>query len=75
MASNEKNTVIRVNCYSGYKADEKPVSFMLGEKKLRIEKVIGQWRSPDFERFKVRADDGKVYLIRKDNIKGDWELE
>jgi hypothetical protein len=25
----EKNNIIRVECYSGYKADERPISFIL----------------------------------------------
>ena len=66
---------IKVECYSGYKADEKPVSFSLYSKKLMVEKIIDQWRTPEFEYFKVMGDDGKGYLLKQDSRKGDWALE
>jgi hypothetical protein len=68
-------SIIEVECYSGYKADEKPISFILDSKRLMVERIIDQWRSPEFEYFKVLADDGKGYLLRNDYIDGEWELE
>ena len=66
---------IQVQCYAGYKSDEKPISLVLDGKKLTIERIIDQWRSPDYEYFKVLADDGKGYLLRNDARKGEWALE
>jgi hypothetical protein len=75
MRSDTKIPNLKVQCYSGYKADEKPVSFSLDSKKLMVEKIIDQWRTPEFEYFKVMADDGKGYLLRQDNRNGEWALE
>jgi len=66
---------ITVQCYAGYKADERPISFVLDGTKLMVEKVIEQWRGPEFEYFKVLADDGKGYLLAHDQHNGDWRLE
>ena len=66
---------IKVESYSGYKADEKPISFSLDDKKLIIEKIIDQWRGPEFKHFKVLADDGKAYLLRHDERDDEWVLE
>ncbi len=77
----ERNTVvtkmpaIKVECYAGYKADEKPISFTLDGNKLMVDKIIDQWRGPEFEYFKVLADDGKAYLLRHDEKNGEWALE
>ena len=68
-------SVINVKCYSGYKADEKPLSFILDGKKLLIAKIINQWRSPGFNYFKVLADDGKTYLLKNYYQEGEWALE
>ena len=68
-------STLKVECYSGYKADEKPISFILNGKKYMVEKIIDQWRSPEFEYFKVQADDGKAYLLRNDERNGEWALE
>jgi hypothetical protein len=75
MSSNNKKSVIKVECYSGYKADERPVSFVSGEKKIRVDRIIKQWRTPDFDYFKVHAGDGRGYILKNDNVKGDWVLE
>ena len=40
-----------------------------------VEKIIDRWRSPEFEYFKVLADDGKGYLLRDDERNGEWLLE
>ena len=62
-------------CYSGHKAEERPVSFeMEGEKKI-VENVIDQWAGEDHQYFKVLADDHKVYLIRYDRNNDFWTLE
>jgi len=66
---------IRVVCYSGYKAEERPVSFETeGEKKI-VENVIDQWTGEDHTYFKLLADDHKVYLIRYDRFHDFWTLE
>ncbi|HED01003.1 MAG TPA: hypothetical protein ENN18_11610 [Proteobacteria bacterium] len=66
---------LKVQCYSGYKADEKPVSFVLDSNRLIVEKIIDQWRGPEFKYFKVLADDGKAYLLRHDEENNEWVLE
>lgn len=66
---------IHIECYAGYKADERPMSFNLDGNKLMVEKVLEQWRSPESECFKVLADDGKKYLLRNYERKGEWVLE
>ncbi len=75
MMLDKKMPIIEIDCYAGYKADEKPVSFVLDGKKLMVEKIIDQWRSPEFAYFKVLADDGKGYLLRNDERNDEWALE
>ena len=64
MESNEKNHTLQVECYSGYKADERPISFTLNGTKIMVDEIMNQWRGPDFEFFKLLADDGNRYLLR-----------
>ncbi len=68
---------LRVECYAGYKADEKPVRFQLGGRDYRVEEVLDQWYGPEELYFKLRADDGHLYILRH-QIHGDsdrWSLE
>ncbi len=64
---------IKVSTYSGYKADERPLSFTIRKREFRVEEVIDRWYGVDHDYFKVRADDGHIYVLRHDRNDG-WEL-
>jgi len=66
---------ISVQCYSGYKANERPVSFQLGDKSFKVERIIDQWYGPDYIYFKLLADDGNIYILKYNELKDEWELE
>ncbi|OHD69000.1 MAG: hypothetical protein A2W19_08700 [Spirochaetes bacterium RBG_16_49_21] len=66
---------IRVFCYSGHTAHERPVSFNLGEKRYNITGLLDRWYGPDYLYFKVIADDGNRYILRYDEAMDEWELE
>jgi hypothetical protein len=66
---------VRVECYSGHRADERPLRFTLGTQSLEIISVEDQWHSPDATFFRVRASDGNSYVLRH-SLEGDrWTLE
>jgi hypothetical protein len=67
--------VIHVSCYSGYRADERPVNFNLRGRKLVVEEIIDRWYGPHNSFFKILADDKKVYLIKYDQDDDLWTLE
>lgn len=66
---------LKVKCYSGYKADEKPISFVLDDNTFMVEKIIDQWRDPEFEYFKILADEGRAYLLKHDKRNDEWALD
>ena len=53
---------VRVQCYSGTKANERPIRFELDCHEYMVDEVIEQWYGPEDAFFKVRADDGNVYV-------------
>ena len=57
------------------KADERPIRFQLGDRDYMVEEVLDQWYGPDDEFFKVRADDGNLYILRHQALEGGWSLE
>lgn len=71
MAMNE----IRVECYAGQRADERPLWFSAGERTYAVEKCDDKWYSPDATYFRVTADDGNVYVLRHDEAKDEWTME
>lgn len=66
---------IRVQCYAGRKADERPVRFQIGERDYSVEEIVDQWYGPEDRYFKVRADDGNLYILRQRTASEDWSLE
>ena len=75
MSSEEKLEFIKVESYSGYKADERPVSFIYDGRKFMVGRIIEQWRGPDSDYFKVEAGDGREFLLVHNYIKDKWVLE
>ena len=67
---------LKVECYSGHKADERPVRFRLEGKQYVVQAVLDQWYDPESIFYKVRADDGNVYILRQQTSTpdGQWEL-
>lgn len=65
---------ITVTCYAGYKGDEQPTSFKLGERTLAVTEIVDRWYDQDYNCFKVLADDGAQYLLRHDLNQDAWEL-
>jgi hypothetical protein len=55
---------VQVECYSGYKADERPLRFFLGEIGYSVEEVLDRWYGPGSTYFRVKADDGNLYILR-----------
>ena len=62
---------------SGNKADERPVRFYLGEQLRMVEDILDQWYGPNDIFFKVRADDGNLYILSTgtSNAGREWSLE
>lgn len=65
---------IKVKTYSGYKADERPIGFSIGDRALVVEEVVDRWYGQGHDYFKVAADDGCTYIIRRDRESDRWEL-
>ncbi|MBW1729919.1 MAG: hypothetical protein JRH08_11225 [Deltaproteobacteria bacterium] len=65
---------IEVAAYSGYKANERPLYFIVGNKKKVVKNLIDRWYGLEHDYFKVLADDSKVYLIKWHRSLDVWHL-
>jgi hypothetical protein len=68
-------STIQVECYSGQRADERPLRFTAGANTYTIDRVDDKWYSPDATYFRVTANDGNVYVLRHDETKDEWTME
>ena len=65
---------IHVETYAGYRADESPRAFSLGARRVVVEDELDRWLDPEHRYFKVRGDDGDIYILRHDVPSDGWEL-
>jgi hypothetical protein len=66
---------LQVRCYAGRKADERPVWFQLGEREHVVDDILDQWYGPNETFYKVRADDGNLYILKHTTAADEWTLE
>jgi hypothetical protein len=65
---------VRVETYSGYKADQRPVRFEMNGRTYEIEAVEDQWFSPGATWFRVLAGGG-IYVLKHALPPGEWTIE
>ena len=65
---------IRVEAYAGFRAEESPRSFSLGQRRIKVFEVIDRWLEPAHSYFKVRGDDAGIYILRYDRDSDVWEM-
>jgi hypothetical protein len=65
---------LNVETYSGYKADEYPLRFSVDGLRFEVISIEDRWYSPECSYFKVFADDGNTYILRKLSGNNQWEM-
>jgi hypothetical protein len=70
---------LKVECYSGYKADERPLRFTFVDRPegqiLEVREILDQWYGIGYRCFKILADDGNLYIIRHQQADDSWVLD
>jgi hypothetical protein len=66
---------MRVECYAGYRADERPLRFALRGHEYQVSELDGRWFSPGASFFRVLAHDGNYYVLRHDEVQDSWTLD
>lgn len=65
---------VRVECYAGYRGEERPVRFFLNKRCIEITEILDQWIGPDYRYFKLRGDDDGIYVLRHLSDENTWDL-
>ncbi len=82
MASSRAEMIpIKVECHSGYKADEYPKCFYWNNDRFEIQEIIDRWYQGDHDPewpisnyFRVDTTCGKQYIIKHDIENDEWYL-
>jgi hypothetical protein len=66
---------VRVECYAGYKGDERPVRLQIDEQMLDVAEVEDRWYSPGATYFRVLLANGERYVLRREDAQSVWTLQ
>ena len=65
---------VRVEAYSGFKADERPLRLYLDDRAFEVVAVEDRWYSPGETYFRVLTENGDRYLLRHTEAQDVWTL-
>jgi len=65
---------IEVESDPGESGIEKPRRIRLDGRVVEIVETIDRWPGPDYYYFKVKGDDGNLYILRLNEARREWEL-
>jgi hypothetical protein len=65
---------IRVETYAGYGGVDMPRRFFFDERRIEVAENLDQWHGADYRYFKVKGDDGNIYILRVDDARSEWSL-
>ena len=65
---------VAVECYAGYRGEQTPRAFTLGDRQITVREVVDQWLAPDHRYFKVTDATGDTYILRHDGPTDRWDL-
>jgi hypothetical protein len=51
-----------------------PVRIRFDEREVEIVENVDQWYGPDYHYFKIKGNDGNLYILRFDEGHAEWEL-
>jgi hypothetical protein len=67
--------LVRVECYAGYKGDERPVRVHFRGRLAEVAAIEDRWYSPGFTYSRVLTSSGERYVLRHQEAQDLWTLE
>jgi hypothetical protein len=65
----------RVRSYAGFRANERPLAFLLGDEEVQVVSVSASHREPDYIYFQVIGHDGRTYTLKHHEYLDTWYLK
>ena len=72
---------VKVTAYSGYRGEERPVTFVLDGERVEVAAILNTWLEEDILNrlrkrfFDIKGSDGRMYKIYYDEKTEEWFLE
>ena len=72
---------VEVECYSGYKADERPTAFTYKGKRWEVAEIVDRWyegsrdlKEAGLDYFKVKTREGEEFMLRYSRLFDGWGI-
>jgi len=72
---------VQVECYSGYKLNERPTAFAYRGRRWEIQGIIDRWyegnidaERPETSYFKVKTTEGRIFILRYLSLFDGWSI-
>jgi hypothetical protein len=72
--SEQRLLSVNVECYAGHRGEQTPRTLILDDRRIAVAEVLDAWLAPAHRYFKLRGEDGDMYLVRHDERSNTWEL-
>jgi len=66
--------VLRVESIAGPGGDLEPSVVWFGTRRVGVRAIVDRWFAPATRWFRIDGDDGQLYVVRHDDVNGEWEL-
>jgi hypothetical protein len=66
--------LIQVETVAGPDGSIVPHKFAFDGKQVEVAELLDQWHGHDHRYVKFRGNDGNLYILRRDDTGGTWEL-
>jgi hypothetical protein len=68
------NMQVQVEYRTNHLGVKMPVRFRFDGREVEIVEIVDQWYGPDYCYFKIKGNDGNLYILRFDEGRVGWEL-
>ena len=66
--------MLHVECHAGHRGEETPRALVIGDRRVAVVEVLDRWLAPDHGYFRLKGDDGDVYIVRYSEATAEWEV-
>jgi hypothetical protein len=67
--------IVHVECYAGYKGDQRPLKPQIGNDMVEVVDVEDRWYSPGATFFRVLLANGERCVVRREDAQDVWTVE
>jgi hypothetical protein len=63
-----------VECHSGFTYADRPSALTWEGQRLKISRILAEWRSPESSHFRVRSEDGREFELVYTQLTEKWQI-